>query len=286
MITLDDDDLGTLELRDEPFTVLSFQIGSPAVRANVRNRALANGTRDDTRFTGARAVTVALRLNEKSCDDVNMQDLFDRLMPYTNPARRFRMRWSLPGSGSEREMVVRGDTAPMLIAGPKHPTIALGFIAPEGEITTPVDTCLLINPAIDGELGRTYNLTFNRTYPASLAVGARVVTQIGNAAAHWVATIFGAVTNPYLTINGATINFNVAGGLNLLAGNNVQIDTRERTIYLNGDSAFSRYQFTNFAAWAWEDLLLQRGDNQVRFGGSVLGAGASVNLCWRPTWAG
>lgn len=289
MIVLDDDELGALELLDDPFTVQSFQIGSRAVRGVVRNRALANGTRDDTRFSGARAVTVGLTLNEKPCanPDVTIQDLFDRVMPYMEPWRRMRLRWTLPGGGAERELLVRGNDAPMVIRGPKHPVLTLGFVAPEGEITTAGDpTCVLINPAGDVELGRTYNRVFNQVYPASAAIGYRNVFQAGNSRAHWTAAIYGAVTNPYLTINGVQMNFNVSGGLDLLAGNSVVIDTRERTIFLNNDPLFSRYDKTNFSAWAWDDLMLKPGDNLVRFGGSVLGVGAAVNLCWRPTWAG
>lgn len=285
MIVLDDDDLGELELECDPFVVASFQIGSAAVRPVMRNRALANGTFDDTRFSGSRAVTVALRLNDSRCKGQPMQDLFDRVLPYMKARRRPRMRWTLPGSTSERELVVRGDNAPVVIAGPKYPVLSLSFVG-ANEIMSPGEFCQLLDPGADVELGRTYDLAFDRSYPASAVIGDRLINHAGNDDAHWVASIFGIVTNPTLKVNGITINFNVNGGLDLIAGTSVVIDTRARTIFLNGDPASPRYDKTNFTAWSWEDLLLKPGDNTVRFGGSVLGAGGSANLCWRSTWAG
>lgn len=285
MIVLDEDTLGELELLADPFVLVGFQIGSPARRTVMRSRALANGAFDDTRFTGPRAVTVALRLNEARCGGADMQTLFDRILPYTEPWRRPRLRWTLPHSAAERELVVRGEDAPTVIDGPRHPVLAVSFVA-SGAVTSPDEVCMLINPGTDTEQGRTYNLTFNRTYPASQAIGNRLVNQAGNTDAHWTASIFGAVTNPYLRINGVEVNFNQNGGLDLAAGSSVVIDTLARTIYLDGDPASSRYSRTNFTAWSWADLLLKPGDNLVRFGGSVVGAGGSVNLCWRPTWAG
>lgn len=299
MIVLSDPELGDLELRSDPYAVVSFQIGSRAVRANMRNRALAHGAFDDTRYGGARAVTVSIVLNEHprcSPNPTTMQGLLDLLLPYTMPYRRPVLQYSLPGSdGDVRQLTVRGNGAPVQIGGAKHQGIVAQFVSGDGDITTAGDpTCLLISPAADVELGRVYppsvgdaaGRAYDRTYPASLAVGDRILTQLGNERAHWTAAIFGAVTNPFLTINGVTINFNVNGGVNLLAGQSLVLDSKARTIYLNGDPNSSRYDKSNFVAWTWDDVLLKPKDNLVRFGGSVLGVGASVNLCWSPTWAG
>lgn len=290
MITLTEPQLGTIELGADPFVVSSFQIGSPAVRAVARNRALANGTRDDTKFTGGRAATIAITLNDKYCgdDQVTMQELFDRLLPFTVARRRPVLSWSLPGSaGRERQMIVRGDSAPMVIEGPKHPVLAVGFVAPEGEINSAGDPiCQRIDPASDVELGRTYDLTFNREYPSSAAIGDRLVTAEGNEQAHWVATIFGDNTNPYVLINGVRVEFANNGGLVLPAGTHLVIDTREKTMYLNGDPLSPRFDRANFTEWTWPDILLHPGVNTVRFGAAMLGVGAAMNFCYQPTWAG
>lgn len=291
MITLTDPALGTLELRSDPFIVVGFDISSPATRAVARNRALADGTFDDTRYTGARAVTVTVRLNEKLCGgtqaDATMQALFDRLLPFMHPKRRLTLAWSLPGSGDQRQMTVRGDSAPVSIQQAKHPVVVLQFVAPDAEITSAGDPiCTSIVPAVDTELGRAYDLAFDRSYPASSAIGDRTVTVAGNAPAHWDLTIFGELTNPSFKVNGTTIFMSSGDGVDIVEGENLTISTRERTVLLNDNPADPRYDRTNFTAWTWGDLLLQPGPNQIRFGAEVLGPGASALLCYRPTWAG
>lgn len=288
MISLIDDQLGELQLRSDPYVVVAFSIGARAPREVIRNRALADGVRDDTRYAGGRAATVALRLNDKACGTpVTMQSLYDRLLPYTLARRRPTLRWSLPGSdGEQRQMVVRGADAPVMIDSPKHPVISCSFVS-DGEITSAgPEECTVINPALDVEQGRVYDRSGDRAYPASIAVGARNIFQGGNERAHWHGAIYGASTNPYISINGVRIDFLSNGGLLLPSGSSVVIDTRERTMFLNGDPASSRFDRTNFTDWQWEDLMLQPGNNVVRFGAATIGVGAQMNLCWKRTWAG
>lgn len=294
MITLTDPDLGSIELRSAPFAVDSFTIGSRTTRAVVRNRALASGAYDDTRFGSTRAVTIALVLNETDCgpetDRTTMQELYDRILPFMQPRRRPVMTWSLPGSGGVlRQMTVRPDSAPVQIARGRHPALVLSFVAPDGEITTPGVRSTLIDPATDTEDGRVYStgteLKFDRNYPLSLAVGDRAITQNGNDDAHWRLSIFGGAVNPFFRINDILIDFASNGGLTLAAGTSVVIDTKERTIYLNDDPTTPRYDRTNFADWSWADLLLKPGANLVRFGADTLTGGQAL-LEWYDTWAG
>lgn len=289
MITLDDPELGVLEMRSNPYVVVDFQIGPRAPRVVKRNRALADGEIDDTRFGGARAVTVSLRLNEDACDDTpsTMQALYDRLLPYMALYRRPVLSWSIPGSGGVvRELVVRGDGAPVAIAGAKHQAVVCSFVASDGTITSPDLECTVIQPAADVELGRSYNLVPNRAYPTSSAIGDRLIMQNGNERADWTAVIFGDVTNPYLVINGVRVEWSSNGGLLIPPGSSLVIDTKAKTMYLNGDVANPRFDRSNYTDWSWPDVMLRPGQNTIRFGGAVLGLNASVNLCWKPTWAG
>lgn len=286
MITLIDPDLGSLELLARPYAVVSFTIGSPEVRAVTRNRALADGLVDDTRYTGGRAVTVALRLNERYCgpDASNMQELYDAILPFMSPRRRPVLRWSLPGSAAQREMTVRGENAPVVVERAKHPALVLQFLG-DGEIRSPEVYCSLIDPTEDTELGRVYDLEFDRSYPPSAGIGDRLITQLGNAPAHWTATIHGPVTDPFIRVNGVEVVWDENSGVTLIAGESLAIDTKARTMYLNGDPSSPRFDRTNFTEWSWDDLLLQPGENTIRFGDSAM-VGGSVQFCWRATWAG
>lgn len=282
MLTLVDDTLGTLELRGAPYTVASFQIGSRSVRSVMRSRALADGSYDDTEFSGSRAVTIAVRLNESQCPPgTSVQALYDTLLPYMSPRRRPKLRWELPGApGVVRELTVRGESAPVVVDRARHLGVVCSFVAPEGEITSIDTQTVTISPSTDTVAGRSYDLTHDRTYPASLGPGDRLVVNGGNERAHWTASVYGECENPRLTINGVTIEWEQV----LNVGDWLQLDSRERTMYFNADTAESRYHVSNYTEWTWADVLLQPGQNIVRFSADTLGPGGSVVLNFRDTW--
>lgn len=290
-LSLYDASLGTLDLGCYPYVVTSLQIGSPAVRPVARNRALADGAFDDTKYIGGRAVTATLALNNRgaSCGGAasDMQTLIDQVVPYMSPRLRPSLTYQLPGAPEARSMIVRGESWPVALDGPKYPTLPLQWVCPTGEIFSGAageQNCETIVPSADTEQGRTYDLVFDRSYPASAQIGGRIIHNTGNATAHWTLTLFGVATNPTFTINGVLVAFNRNGGLTLNIGQNVVIDTRTRTILLNGDPASSRYDRTNYDQWSWDQLRLVPGDNTVVFGGTSLGLTATAQLCWRPTW--
>jgi hypothetical protein len=219
----------------------------------------------------------------------DMQTLIDRVIPYMSPRRRPLLAWQLPGSNETRGMVVRGESWPFTLDGPKYPTIGLQWVCPSGEITggnlDPL--CTLITPGADVELGRAYPEDYadgGRSYPFSGTIGQRLIENPGNGWANWTLTIFGAATGPRFTINGSTIEFDRGGNLVVGAGSSVVLDSRERTILLNNDPANSVYYKTNYDEWSWDELRLRPGTNQIRFDGFSLGPTATAQLCFRPTY--
>lgn len=287
---LSDTELGTLALGCDPYVVTSMQIGSPEVREVTRNRSLGDGTLDDTRYLGSRAITLSIRLNDVSdCADplVSMQTLVDRLTPYMSPRRRPTLTWQLPRSSELRSAVVRGVNWGWTVAGPKGNAIAPQWVVPSGEIVlggADARQCITIKPSGDVELGRTYNLVFNRTYPASTPLGSRILINPGTTTSHWVLTIYGPVVNPKFTINGVLFAADRRGGVTLVLGQTLVVDTRARTVLLNGVSTTSRYQYVNYDEWSWDDLMLKPDSNLVRFDGTGLSAQSAAELCYTPTY--
>ena len=284
-------DLGTLVLGCDPYVVTSLQVSSPDVREVVRNRSLADGTLDDTRYLGARAITLAIRFNDVSrCAadvDTSMQVLIDQLTPYMTPRRRPTLTWQLPRSDQLRAAVVRGSNWSWAVAGPKAQGIAPQWIVPTGEILAggpDAEQCITIKPSSDTETGRNYDLTFNRTYPASQPVGGRTIVNPGTGLAHWTLTIYGPVVNPRFTINGIVFKTDRQGGVALVAGQTLVVNTRTRTVLLNGVAAASKYQNTNYDEWSWGDLLLKPGNNVVRFDGTGLTVQSAATICYTPTY--
>ena len=293
LVYLTEDSLGLLDigpivigggLRDcnaAGYVVAGWTVGFPAVREIVRNRALADGTVDDTRFVGSRGISMNVLI------DVNRQDpqlSVDALAPYLSPRYRPRLHWTIPGSTQQRSALVRGADAPLAIAGRQSHVLACSWVCPNGVLESAIESCETINPGSDTEDGRTYDLTFDRVYPPSLGIGDRLIVNAGNATAEWTATIFGPCVDPVLIVNGVRIEFTRAGGLTLSGGTSVVIDSRDRTILLNGDPAESRYEFTNFTDWSWDEVRLQPGENIVRYEGATIDVGSQVEFCWRSSW--
>lgn len=298
MITLSDDELGDLDLTCENgYVVTSFQLGSPAVREVVHDRALADGTVDDTLYVGARAVTVGLTLDQRVAP---MQTLLDRLTPYVSPRRRPMISWSLPGSETERRaLVVRGVEAPFVLEREKYAPVVCQWVAPDGLVVSAEQTCQEITPAVDTVDGRRYDecplvpspdrveattttgRCYDRTYPPAEPRGGRIVTTTGTEVAEWTGLFYGPVSNPVFTINGIEVRVQP---VDLLVGEYLQIDTRTRTMLRNGDPTKSLYGLSNYQEWTWDSIRLRPGDNEIRFSGLVTAPETSGVVCWRDTW--
>lgn len=290
---LTDDTLGRLDLgpmvmggglqdcNADGYVVTNWIIGAPDVRAVVREKALGNGTDDDTRFLGARAVSVNVVVDVNKADP---QLSLDRLEQYTKPRYRPRLHWTVPGSTQERSMLVRGVSAPTSIQGRQAHVMSVSWVGPLGIIESPQQSSITINPGSDTEDGRTYDLDFDRVYPFSLGIGDRLVVNAGTEVADWEATIFGSCEDPVLTINGIDMAFTNTGGIAIGGGTSLVLASRDATVYLNGDPTESRYDKLNFTEWSWEQVRLQPGNNIVSYSAAVLGAGSTVQFRWRSAW--
>jgi hypothetical protein len=281
MMRLEERDLGVLSLDcDSGYVVVGFDIGSPVVREVETPRALADGVDDHSFYVGARAVSVAVRCDQRVAD---LQTLLDRLTPYVSPRRRPQLIWSVPSSSQERSLVLSGRNVSRAITGPRYQTVVMQWKAPSGVIQSPERACIEIYPRTDVELGRVYSENYadggRGPYPASLGRGERVVINLGNERADIVATIYGPAVDPSLRVNGATMQFT---GLTLLEGETVVIRTEFRTIWLNGEPGQSRYHLTNYRQWTWDQFRLQADRNLVRVGAAS--GDPALLLCYHHTY--
>ncbi len=273
--------LGQLDLDCDPdgYVVSQFEIGFPDVRPVVVPRALADGVLDTTRFVGQRAITVSITLDQTK---MATQDLLDMLMPYLSPRYRPRLVYAVQdpvvNPNHVRSFEVRGVDAPLVIDGPKFQTVVCQWVALDHRATSIEERCVQ-GVAGGDEIGREYDLEFDRDYPPSLPVGVVQFDMVGNDPADWTATIIGPVDDPVLTVNGIDITFT---GVSVTGGQGLVIDTRNRTMILGGN--LSVYGDSNFVDWVWDDLLLRPGVNQIRLEGTDTDPDTYVLLCFRDTW--
>lgn len=274
--------LGRLELGDLPFVVESFQIGSPSIRENVKNRALSDGVFDDTLYHGASAITISTRLanranyNEQGdlCGPTpyGLATLRDTLVSYAHPRLRPRLYWRYPydpgpvegatmgGTDSSGQWaIVRGASWPFIVNGPKYPVLVVQFSNPLGQMflgdPEAAPHTATAFPGAEAE-GRSYDLTFNRDYPnVDRPVGTAVIHNNGNGFADWKMEVHGPFdAGAVVVLNGITIEFNEA----LLVNEYVTLRSLNKTIiHSNG---LSYYPYTNFGSWTWEQMQLPHGD--------------------------
>jgi hypothetical protein len=286
MIYLTHPSLGTLDLEcEDGFVVMEFSIGYPTVREVSINKALSDGTIDTTAFVGARAVTIALRLDNTGCDPHKTQDLIDRVTPFVSPRFRPTLVYTIdqndPDPTHVRSLVLRGVDAPFTVNAPKALTLVCQWVASEPFTSSLEDTCAVAPLTEPIEFGRDYDLDFDRDYPFSPPVGVTLFTPVGNAPMDWTGTVTSDVTNPVITINDIEIRFT---GLSLVAGQTINIDTANRTILRNNDPNDSIYGLTNFTDWNWDDLRVIPAQNSIKLESFVYAGSPAFTLCYFDRW--
>lgn len=128
-------------------------------------------------------------------------------------------------------------------------------------------------PYVSG-VGRTYNLTFPRTYGALGSNGRLTVHNLGDANSHPTITFYGPVTNPAMRIvGGDRIKLMMA----IAVGEFVVIDCAKRTVDYGGSSR--RHLLTSDSRW----LLFGPGRTDL-FYSSDNGSGEAV-VVWSDAWS-
>lgn len=134
------------------------------------------------------------------------------------------------------------------------------------------------SPADSPGAGITPPFTPPVTLPAGTLGGLTAVNG-GNTDAPWTARIDGPTTPsaaPFLQHEDTDefIDFAGGGGLELAAGEWVDLDSRHRTVVMNG-TADRRINVLSTSRW----FSLAPGDNPIRFAGS-----GTLTFTWRDTW--
>lgn len=271
-IRLEHDDLGVLGLdRAVGFQPLSFDLGTAEPRISERLRPGSHGIDDYTQFFGARAVM--LRLGLLGSDEVDgAADTTDALLrqlgAYMRPDRRPVLAYRWGGDDTLWRVQCSPRTWPRTFNGEDFTfqQVILGFKVPSGLIEGyDLQSATILAAGVDAG-GRPYDLAFPRNYPTAGARGRTSVVNEGTVPADFVARLYGPAGDPTFgnETTGELLEFTANGGLTLLAGEYVEIDTKAGTVRLNGDAGLSRYgriDLTNFTGFP----RLQPGTNEIRY---------------------
>lgn len=265
-----------LDLRSAGYTVGRVDVSFPAVRAVRQPRPGVNGEDDTTSLFGAASVAMDLVLDPLAFPLTTLQDA---LRAFCLPSARPYLHVDLDGQQRRIRLAIDQSTAP--ITDPLHRQVQMSWRAPDGVMEAAAEQIGTANAVPTVEAGRGYDLTFNRTYPTSSAVGSVTVSNDGNVPVSPLLRLYGPATDPRVEnqSTGERLTFN---GLTIAAGDWLEIDCREATIRLNGLTGQSRYARLDFATSTF--LRLLPGTNTVRYYPVSFGTGARLEVRFRSAW--
>jgi hypothetical protein len=127
----------------------------------------------------------------------------------------------------------------------------------------------------DAGLGLAFPVGFNINFGGGATPGGGTVSNSGNRNTPIIFVITGPVQNPILqnTTTGHTLGFTIT----LAAGETLTINTRDRTVYLNGNIN----RRNTMTTVDWFDLV--PGNNFIGYGG-LSGTGSTVSVTFRSAW--
>lgn len=243
--------------------------GAPAPRSNPIDREQADGVFDGPTTQPGRSISFGGRV--KAPDTVSLLNGLDFLSALLVADPRSDLL-VVTEPHVARQALVRRDAATVAdpISDVEGQWSVVLFAADPARYSTTLKQ--VTSTPYSGGVGRTYPLTFPRTYGALGSSGILNMTNGGVLTAYPTITFNGPLVNPALRlVGGAHLAFNVSLG----AGDQLVVTTGQpnRSVLLNGASV--RYLLTSDSAW-W---ALAKGTSQAFF--TADSGSGSVTVSWR-----
>lgn len=270
-LALDSPDLG--------WYVSTYDMGTPAVREDVEERAMADGTEDGTQFVGARNILIGMTLA-----GANRQAQLDALGPFIHPRARPELVCRTERWDAYRRIRVRsvGDLGAQW-QRPNVLRVGLGFRSVGSPYFTGEERTDRAFPTVDLP-GRTYTRSYPRSYPAVGGTGPALLWNRGSMPAEWTARIFGPITGPRLILSNTGQQVVFKDSLVIAIGDYLTVDSTTRTAYLNGSPGASRYSSLDFTLTSPGWFQFEPGQNLVRLTGADALPPAQAEITFRDTY--
>jgi hypothetical protein len=275
-----------LEDRSAGYACAELDLGYPAVREVVTNRPDQDGIDDRTMLMGARVVTADI-VAVASAGAV-IDAVATAFAPFMVPSARPVLHYVLDRPGAtERTLTLRASGYSWPLKGASRRDIQLSWVASDPVARDPtVHTATAWAGSTAGG-GRTYNLTFNRVYPAGTTPA--TVGQIrspGDVPVRPLLRIYGPITDPYVqlsTTGTPVVNYLIrfAAGFRVDPAHFVDVDTAAKTAYIDGDirqPAMSSIDWTNTT---WPVLPASNAINYLYLFGTSTSPVTQVVATWQ-----
>lgn len=251
----------------------------PAAREVVEQRTDDDGERDTTELFGATSCSIELLATQTGAS------FKDELGRFLHPRSRPYLVVSDDEWAQERRLLLRSDqfAAPLTVdLPPAMRRMQAQWKVPDG-VWEAVD---LVSETVNADAAASGGAAYPRTYPYSYAAttsaGASTLSNQGGTPAHIVARLYGPCTGPSLINETLGEEITFTDGLVLGSGEYVEVNTQDRSAYLNSSTSLSRLNYLDFEVSAW--WLLDPGDQQVRYAPSLVSGAAAAVITYRPAW--
>jgi hypothetical protein len=282
----------SLELEDQSngYVCESLDLGYPAPRAVSDNLPDQDGAVDRTQYMGPRTVTASVHALTGAGAQIDA--VAAAFAPYMVPSARPVLHYVLDRPGAaERTLTLRPANYDWPIAGDQERVIALQWVAPDPILRDPaVNTATAWSGATGGAGGRTYNLTFPRTYPSGggPAITATISTA-GDLPVRPLLRIYGPITTPVVTFTRQSDSAVVGrvpfvSGYQIVQGHYVEVDTAKHTAYLDGDRSQSVLNAVNWLNLRWPVLPIAPDSSRMALSGDPSGLVTSGITQVQATW--
>ncbi len=259
--------------------VLGLAPGSPSIRAVVESRADGDGEVDTTLRFGSRAVALELRAIDTPAAFLDELTFFTR--PSARPylyvdddewaqTRRLRLRveqWSAP---------LDADQAPFIR------DMQAQWRCPDGTWESEDETPVIVGADAPASVGFSAPFSAPISLTATAATNSAQTANVGNTETYFTARMYGPCTAPRLVNDTTGEELTFSSALTLAAGEYVEVDTQNRTAYLNSSTSESRLGYVDFSVSTWWQV--QPGLQDIRFAPTSPSAGSQAEITYRPRW--
>ena len=226
----------------------NLDLGYPEVREVVNNRPDQDGVDDRTRYFGSRPVTADITALHGANPAGQIDRIIGLFAPFMSPASRPVLHYVLDRPGTpERTITLRAAAFAAPISGADQRDIHLQWVAADPVIRAATTSTVTAWPpgSYAGD-GRTYPLSYNRTYPAGTpGPPSAVISSPGDVPVQPVLRVYGPITAAAVTVdttgagnpNPHVYVVRMLAGYVIGGGAYVDIDTKNKSATLNGTTS-------------------------------------------------
>lgn len=258
--------------------VSQFDPGWPEIRKVEQDMADRDGEFDQTRHFGPRVISMQGTIYPPA--GVTRESVLQRLASYCGAGQRVLLTWEPEPGVGQRQAWVRCDGFTGPYPQPGWIDFSVQWKAASSYLLSPVQqevSMALVATKTTG--GRTYNLSFDRTYPPTIGgAGVGIVTNGGSAPTWPLIRVSGDVYDAQV-INLTTGQALVLSG-EIAADEYLDVDMGRHTAMLNGTT--SRPDLIDWQATSWWNL--PPGNSDVQFTAVTMSGNPTALVIWQDSF--